>query len=1033
MPRGWFGVFGFPVRETFGSGDPGATDGLDSYLLLALESTPEARAVRRRLKLIVRNADITVRSMTSHVYRRSVRFLLVAVMAVALPLLAQRYTYRQYGPAQGLTDLDIDCLLQDHTGYIWAGTSNGLFRYDGTTFRKFGMEDGLPSSMIAGLAEAPDGTLWVATIRGIARMSGLRFEAVNTGGTGPVLSIKFDRHGRVYATHHSGIIRGTPSAGNKYVFSTIVQGSTGPMFAKGDDFWFGKDGGIWHLEGDVAQPAGSVPDLPKDKWVPSIDQWGNLWVRSRSLLYELPQGAAHFVNQSSQIRSGGANNLYAGSDGLYVSTSFGVVILSGSQRVYLDSEHGLPMEEAGPVLVDRSGSLWVGSQGGGLVRRLGHGEWLSWKKEDGLPANNIWAVLHDPNGLVWIGTPGGLSLIDPTTNTVLHQPVTPTAQTNAVMGIARSPTGEIFVTTDKLTIDRYNSQGKLLGSYGRSSGLLIDQIHSTVFDREGRLWVIGYPACLRSKEPVGKSNTIHFEDVSIPGLAFHDARQSAVDDSGNLWVTLTAGLARFDGSQWKIFDQHDGLKTGAVGAIATKNGELWISYRDALGVSHITPHGDRLTVTHYDRKNGLTSDQVFAIAIDSQNRVWAGTDNGVDIRDGASWHHNGTDDGLIWDDTNGQALSSDTDGRVWVGTSGGLSRFAPLQSSEAAEPAILTSIQGVSQEWSATDRPTLSHAKSSLVVHFSDLDYSAESSMQYRYRIVGYDPGWHETQERALHLDRLPPGSYRFEVQAARRGGMWDTSAATFSFTIMPAWWQSWWFVVSCLIGFGLVARATWRLRIRNLEAQKASLEILVESRTSQLRESNCKLEKSNCQLEQIAHCDTLTTLPNRRRFNENLQERIGRVRYRAQFSLLLIDLDRFKYINDTFGHDAGDAVLVETACRLRSAVRENDCVARLGGDEFAILMDDLDDGEASLIIVCNRIIGLLTHDFVFGSLRLSVGCSIGVASFPRDGEMQEALFKSADLALYESKRNGRGVYQFFSHAIQGDLGEHAHPVDEHQ
>lgn len=857
-------------------------------------------------------------------------------------------------------------------------------------------------------------------------MSGLRFEAVNTGGTGPVLSIKFDRHGRVYTTYHSGIIRGTPSASNKYIFSTVVQGSTGPMFAKGDDFWFGKDGGVWHLAGDIAQPAGSAPDLPKDKWVPVVDQWGNLWVRSRRLLYEKPSAAAHFVNQSSQIRSGGANNLYAGSEGLYVSTSFGVVVLSGSERVYLDSEHGLPMEDAGPVLVDRGGTLWVGSQGGGLVRRLGHGEWLSWKREDGLPANNIWAVLHDPNGLVWIGTPGGLSLIDPTTNTVLHQPATPTAQTNAVMGIARSPTGEIFVTTDKLTIDRYNSQGKLLGSFGRPSGLVIDQIHSTVFDREGRLWVIGYPACLRSKEPVGKSNTIRFEDVSIPGLAFHDTRESAVDDGGNLWVSLTAGLARFDGSQWKIFDQHDGLKAGAVGAIATKNGELWISYRDALGVSHITPHGDRLTVTHYDWKSGLTSDQVFAIAIDSQNRVWVGTDNGIDIRDGASWHHNSTDDGLIWDDTNAQALTADSDGSVWVGTSGGLSHFTPLHVSAGSQPAILTSIQGVSQEWSATDKPKLPYVRSSLVIHFSDLDYSAESSMQYRYRIVGYDQSWHEAQERAVHLDRLPPGSYRFEVQAARRRGTWDTPAATFSFTVIPAWWQSWWFMVSCFVGFGLLARGVWRLRIRNLEAQKASLEIVVESRTRELCESNR-------QLEQIAHCDTLTTLPNRRRFNENLQERISRARNTGQFSLLLIDLDRFKYINDTFGHDAGDAVLVETACRLKSAVRENDCVARLGGDEFAILMDELDDGEASLIIICNRIIGMLSNDIEFAGLRLRVGCSIGVATFPRDGEVQEALFKSADLALYESKRDGRGLYQFFSHAIQGDLGEHAHQVDRHR
>jgi diguanylate cyclase (GGDEF)-like protein len=956
--------------------------------------------------------------MTSRTYLRVVRLLLVAAMTMASPLFAQRYSYRQYGTAQGLTDLNVVCLLQDRTGYIWAGTENGLFRYDGTAFRKYDREDGLPATQILGLAEAPDGAVWVATISGVARMSGLRFETVNTGGTGPVLSIKFDSHGRVYATYHSGILRGTPAAANSFVFSTVVRGPSGPMFAKGDDIWFGKDGGIWRLEGDVAQQVGSVPDLPKDKWVAVLDQLGNLWVRSRSLLYELPQGRAHFVNQSEKIGGGGGWHLYAASDEIYVSTNFGVAILSGDQRVYLDTEHGLPMDEAGPVLVDRGGSLWVGLFGGGLVRRLGHGEWLSWKKEDGLLGNAIWAVLHDPNGLVWVGTSRGLSLIDPTSNAVLRRPATPNVSTSAVVTIAHSPAGDIFVATDKPSIDRFNSKGQLIGTYGRSSGLLIDRIHSTSFDQQGRLWVIGYPTCLRSREPVGKSKALHFDVIDIPGLAYPDQRDSVVDDSGNLWVTLTAGLARFDG-QWRIFDHRDGLKTDAVGAIVSSEGELWIAYRDGLGISHISPDGDRLAVTHYDRSSGLTSDTVFALAIDSQRRVWAGTDDGVDIWDGASWHHYGTEDGLIWDDTDAKALTADTDGRVWVGTSGGLSRFTPTHTSQGSQPAILTSIQGLSREWSATDRPTLPYARSSLVVHFSDLDYSAESSMQFRYRIAGYDEGWHETKERAVHLDRLPAGSYRFEVQAARRGGMWDTPAATFSFRITPAWWQSWWFVGSCLIGFGLLARGVWKLRIRTLEAQKASLEIVVGSRTGELRESNR-------QLEQLAHCDTLTTLPNRRRFNDNLQYRIARDCYDVQFSLLLIDLDLFKCINDSYGHDAGDAVLVEVSCRLRSAVRENDCVARLGGDEFAVLMN-LDDGEESSIAVCNRIIGALTDEIVFGSLRLHVSCSIGVGIFPRDGTTQESLFNSADLALYEAKHGGRGAYKYFSSAIQDDLSQHGH------
>jgi diguanylate cyclase (GGDEF)-like protein len=959
--------------------------------------------------------------MTNRIYLRDVRLLLFALLIVASPLFAQRYSYRQYGPSQGLTDLSITCLLQDRTGYIWAGTPNGLFRYDGTAFRKFDRADGLPGSEILGLAEAPDGALWIATFSGVARMAGLRFDTVDTGATGPVLSVQFDRQGRVHLTYHSGILRGTPAGGSGYHFSTVVPGPTGPMFAKGDDIWFGKGGGLWHLNGDVAQPVGSLPDLPRDKWVPVLDKLGNLWARSTTLLYELPQGRAHFVNRSEQIGGTGRQSIYAGPDGVYVSTRFGVAIVSGSTKTYLDRQHGLPMDDVGAVLVDRDGSLWVGLQGGGLVRRLGHGEWLSWTKEDGLRQSGVLEVLHDPNGFVWVGTGAGLSLIDPSGNTVLRRPATAKAFMNATQSIVRSPSGDIFVGTDNQSVDRFSPKGVLVRTYGLPSGLRIDRIHAMTFDREGRLWVVGYPTCLRSRQPVGRSGVVEFDVVDVPGIAYPQAQDSLVDESGNVWIAFNSGLARFDGSRWRIFDQRDGLKADAVETITSKNGELWIGYHDALGLSRMRLNADHAVITHFDRSNGLTSDKVYTVAIDSHARVWVSTDNGIDVLDGSSWNHFSTEDGLAWDDAG--AITADHDGTVWVATSGGLSRFTPVRSSEDLKPAILTSIQGLSREWLATDKPTLPYARSSLVVHFSDLDYSAESSMQFRYRIVGYDKAWHETQERVVHLDRLPAGSYRLEVEAARRTGVWITPAATFSFHVTPAWWQSWWFLSLCLICFGLFAGGVWRLRVRTLKAQKESLEILVERRSSQLRESNH-------QLEQIAHYDMLTTLPNRRRFNDDLKQRIARGRSTAQFSLLLIDLDRFKQINDTFGHDAGDAVLVETACRLRTAVRDRDCVVRLGGDEFAVLID-LDEGKVSLVDICDRIIAALTKDVVFGSHRLRVGCSIGVATFPGDGEMQETLFKSADLALYQSKREGRGLYRFFSPEIQDDLVQHTHPVDE--
>ncbi len=106
------------------------------------------------------------------------------VLLSATTLSAQQYTFRQYGPSDGLTNLGVNCLLQDRTGYLWVGTDNGLFRYDGSTFQAFGHAEGIMDTEIRRLAESPEGELWVATQGGVARRVGASFVPVDAGGKG---------------------------------------------------------------------------------------------------------------------------------------------------------------------------------------------------------------------------------------------------------------------------------------------------------------------------------------------------------------------------------------------------------------------------------------------------------------------------------------------------------------------------------------------------------------------------------------------------------------------------------------------------------------------------------------------------------------------------------------------------------------------------------------------------------------------------------------------------------------------------------
>ncbi|WP_158266623.1 putative bifunctional diguanylate cyclase/phosphodiesterase [Allosphingosinicella deserti] len=166
--------------------------------------------------------------------------------------------------------------------------------------------------------------------------------------------------------------------------------------------------------------------------------------------------------------------------------------------------------------------------------------------------------------------------------------------------------------------------------------------------------------------------------------------------------------------------------------------------------------------------------------------------------------------------------------------------------------------------------------------------------------------------------------------------------------------------------------------------------------------------------LEHLAHCDTLTSLPNRNALHERLAAEIGHV----PCSLLLLDLDGFKHVNDTLGHSVGDALLTEVGARLTRAVGSAGFVARLGGDEFAILLSDCAD-PLRVDALATRIFEGLQPAFELGGQSIYVGTSIGVAMSPQDALQVELLLSCADLALYSAKGEGGGTRTFFVRAMQ--------------
>lgn len=191
-----------------------------------------------------------------------------------------------------------------------------------------------------------------------------------------------------------------------------------------------------------------------------------------------------------------------------------------------------------------------------------------------------------------------------------------------------------------------------------------------------------------------------------------------------------------------------------------------------------------------------------------------------------------------------------------------------------------------------------------------------------------------------------------------------------------------------------------------------------IKLKTLLLHEAIDKLEESKKEKEKLAYYDTLTKLANRHLFSEILEHEMHQAkRYNHSFAILNIDLDRFKLINDTLGHDAGDDLIKQAAKRLQKCTRISDTVSRFGGDEFVILISG-PNSEKDAPVVAKKIVEQIGTPFMLGENEMHISSSVGISYYPKNGTDIPTLLKHADIAMYEAKQNGKNQFRAFDNTI---------------
>ena len=481
-----------------------------------------------------------------------------------------------------------------------------------------------------------------------------------------------------------------------------------------------------------------------------------------------------------------------------------------------------------------------------------------------------------------------------------------------------------------------------------------------------------------------------------------------VDRRGRLWVGLRDGkvLRRERHGAMQVLGQAEGLSDQVVWSIASDEQGVWLG-TNGDGALYVSDSG----IERWDTARGLVDDFVWQVLSDRQGRVWFFTSQGLDRLDHGRIRHFGMYDGLP--DLEGTAGASfeDRRGRLWFGTGSGLVRFEPaLETGAPSPPPALLERASFGEGEALRGGMVLPATSPRVSFSLVSLSFRNEKSVRYSYRLLPVQAAWSVPQtEGDIAFAALGPGQYRFEAVAVDAEGRRSSAPVVLPFAVARPWWQRPVVLLAVVVVGMATAVGLARFRIVRLRARAQELEELVRERTRELAQKAMELER-------IAETDELTGLANRRRFFEVLRaelQRLWRAPAGARLALLLLDLDKFKEINDTFGHAVGDQVLQAVGRGLASAVRGTDTVARIGGDEFAVILPMTDRGGAK--VAAHKVLDSVAHTKVtHAGCTLTVHATAGLAVVAPSAAFAESevtrLLQRADLALYAAKRRGGNV-----------------------
>lgn len=809
-----------------------------------------------------------------------------------------------------LPQSSVYALVEDHEGFLWFGTREGLGRWDGYTMHTWKADSfdpaSLPNNVIRSLVEDASGNLWISTEEGLARLGPKRVHIKRYGYAGSVVFL--GQSGVPWLADFNGLHR-YDADDDRFVLTIPKVGDTDDPSAALMD----KQGMIWAIwsgnlltrcdpKSQHCEPIPSSTVHPCDDRIQVLleDDEGTLWAgteRGVCCLNESRTSLERWSPEATALHRYRVSMQQHDRQGkIWVATWGGVFRIDPdtgqADRYTLDLPGNIETQNiVWSLCIDRAGSVWVGTNWGVYrydphakpFRHLGHDP----DDSNSLSSGLISALFEDANDRLWVGSiGGGLNRVDRPTGRVTHFRHQPgdgqSLSSDIVWAITEDVQGWLWVGTNnglnrldpitgRFDVFKIDATWDARPGSGATGPNTITALH---VDGNGRLWVGTYSHELLRWDPSRQ----RLVSVLHPSAGRIRAMASGADDV--LWLgTENDGLIRLDtGSGTQTPYRHE-----AEVAYSISSNLIWSIHRDTTGIlwlgtnnglNRFDPKTGR--ATHYAEREGLPSAVVYGILEDDQGRLWLSTNRGLARFDdhlppGRKIRSFDVNDGLHNVEFNRGAYFRSRTGTLLFGGDRGVSSFDPeaIHDNPYRPPVIITAAHTSTLEGTTTDRSlnaqplALTHRDYTFSFEFVALNFTNPQRNQYASKLEGFENRWVELGTRRIATyTNVPPGRYIFRVRASNDDGLWKEDGASVALIVHPPFWQTWWFrMLAAAMMLGLVALAVWRISVHRYQQQLQTLEARQALEQERSRISRDMHDEVGANLTEIAIMSELARL----------------------------------------------------------------------------------------------------------------------------------------------------------------------------